>query len=47
MSDYLEIDPATADKRQIYRMLVGWGVPRPIDETSAVRKTGVTNIPTL
>ena len=22
MSDYLEIDPATADKREIYRMLV-------------------------
>jgi hypothetical protein len=36
MSDYLEIDPATADKRQIYRMLVGSVVPRPIGWASTL-----------
>src|SRR5580698_6713579 len=44
MSDYLEIDPATADKRQIYRMLVGSVVPRPIGWASTVGKAGVANL---
>jgi flavin reductase (DIM6/NTAB) family NADH-FMN oxidoreductase RutF len=44
MPDYLEIDPATAGKRQIYRMLVGSVVPRPIGWASTVSKAGVTNI---
>ena len=44
MSDYLEIDPSTAERRQIYRMLVGSVVPRPIGWASTVSKTGVTNL---
>jgi len=44
MSDYLQIDPATAERRQIYRMLVGSVVPRPIGWASTVSKTGVTNL---
>src|ERR1700749_5174807 len=44
MSDYLEIDPATAERRQIYRMLVGSVVPRPIGWASTVSKTGVANL---
>ena len=42
MSDYLQIDPATAERRQIYRLLVGSVVPRPIGCASTVSKTGVT-----
>ena len=44
MTDYLEIDPATAEKRQIYRMLVGSVVPRPIGWASTVNQAGVTNL---
>ena len=44
MSDYLQIDPATAERRQIYRLLVGSVVPRPIGWASTVSKTGVTNL---
>ena len=44
MSDYLEIDPATADKRQIYRMLVGSVVPRPIGWASTLGNNGVANL---
>ena len=44
MTDYLEIDPATAEKRQIYRMLVGSVVPRPIGWASTVSQAGVTNL---
>ena len=36
MSEYLEIDPASAERRQIYRMLVGSVVPRPIGWASTV-----------
>src|ERR1700692_3049857 len=43
MTDYLEIDPATAEKRQIYRMLVGSVVPRAIGWASAVRHARGTN----
>src|SRR6201997_4386192 len=44
MTDYLEIDPATAEKRQIYRMLVGSVVPRPIGWASTVSQAGITNL---
>jgi hypothetical protein len=30
MPDYLEFDPTVADKRQVYRLLTGSVVPRPI-----------------
>jgi flavin reductase (DIM6/NTAB) family NADH-FMN oxidoreductase RutF len=44
MADYLEFDPAVADKRQIYRLLTGAVVPRPIGWASTVSKNGVTNL---
>jgi flavin reductase (DIM6/NTAB) family NADH-FMN oxidoreductase RutF len=44
LSNYLEIDPATADKRQIYRMLVGSVVPRPIGWASTVSADGASNL---
>ena len=44
MADYLELDPATTDKRQIYRMLVGSVVPRPIGWASTVSAGGRTNL---
>ena len=44
MSDYLQFDPATAERRQIYRLLVGSVVPRPIGWASTVSKIGVTNL---
>jgi flavin reductase (DIM6/NTAB) family NADH-FMN oxidoreductase RutF len=44
MSDYLEFDPAVVEKRQVYRLLVGSVVPRPIGWASTVSKTGVTNL---
>ena len=44
MSDYLEFDPAVTDKRQVYRLLTGSIVPRPIGWASTVSKKGVTNL---
>jgi flavin reductase (DIM6/NTAB) family NADH-FMN oxidoreductase RutF len=44
MADYLEFDPAVADKRQIYRLLTGAEVPRPIGWASTVSKKGVANL---
>lgn len=44
MSDYLEIDPASAERRQIYRMLVGSVVPRPIGWASTVNPAGRSNL---
>ena len=44
MSDYLQFDPATAERRQIYRLLVGAVVPRPIGWASTVSTAGVTNL---
>ena len=44
MSDYLEFDPATIDQRQVYRLLTGAVVPRPIGWASTVSATGVTNL---
>ena len=44
MSDYLEFDPAVADKRQVYRLLIGAVVPRPIGWASTVSHSGVANL---
>ena len=44
MSDYLEFDPLIVDKRQVYRLLTGAVVPRPIGWASTVSKNGVTNL---
>jgi flavin reductase (DIM6/NTAB) family NADH-FMN oxidoreductase RutF len=44
MADYLELDPATTERRQIYRMLVGSVVPRPIGWASTVSASGRTNL---
>jgi len=44
MSGYIEIDPATADKREVYRLLTGSVVPRPIGWASTVSRAGVTNL---
>ena len=44
MTDYLEFDPAVVDKRQVYRLLTGGVVPRPIGWASTVSKTGTTNL---
>src|ERR1700739_3901694 len=44
MSDYLEFDPSAVDKRQVYRLLTGAVVPRPIGWASTVSKNGGTNL---
>src|SRR5271155_5052707 len=44
MPDYLEFDTAIVDKRQVYRLLTGAVVPRPIGWASTVSKSGVTNL---
>jgi flavin reductase (DIM6/NTAB) family NADH-FMN oxidoreductase RutF len=44
MSDYVEFDPALVDKRQVYRLLTGSVVPRPIGWASTVNAKGVTNL---
>jgi flavin reductase (DIM6/NTAB) family NADH-FMN oxidoreductase RutF len=44
MSRYVEFDPAVADKRQIYRLLVGSVVPRPIGWASTLSSSGVANL---
>ena len=44
MSNYLEFDPSIIDKRQVYRLLVGSVVPRPIGWASTLSKTGSTNL---
>jgi flavin reductase (DIM6/NTAB) family NADH-FMN oxidoreductase RutF len=41
---YLEFDPATIEKRQVYRLLTGAVVPRPIGWASTVSKSGVSNL---
>ncbi|MAE05036.1 MAG: flavin reductase family protein [Nitrospinota bacterium] len=38
------IDPADIDRRQIYRLMVGTVVPRPIAWVSTVSKAGVANL---
>jgi flavin reductase (DIM6/NTAB) family NADH-FMN oxidoreductase RutF len=44
MSNYLEFDPAIIEKRQVYRLLTGAVVPRPIGWASTVSENGVTNL---
>jgi flavin reductase (DIM6/NTAB) family NADH-FMN oxidoreductase RutF len=44
MSSYLEFDPPIVDKRQVYRLLTGVVVPRPIGWASTVSTSGVTNL---
>ena len=43
-TDYIEIDPAQVERRQVYRMLVGSVVPRPIGWASTVDADGRTNL---
>jgi flavin reductase (DIM6/NTAB) family NADH-FMN oxidoreductase RutF len=44
MTDYLEFDPSIVDKRQVYRLLTGAVVPRPIGWASTVNGHGVSNL---
>jgi flavin reductase (DIM6/NTAB) family NADH-FMN oxidoreductase RutF len=44
MSAYLEFDPTVVDKRQVYRLLTGSIVPRPIGWASTISPKGVTNL---
>ncbi|HEY2531316.1 MAG TPA: flavin reductase family protein [Xanthobacteraceae bacterium] len=44
MPDYVEFDPALVDKRQVYRLLTGSVVPRPIGWASTMNAKGVTNL---
>jgi len=44
MPDYLEFDPAIIERREVYRLLVGSVVPRPIGWASTVSANGVTNL---
>ncbi len=44
MTDYLEFDPAVVDRRQVYRLLTGSVVPRPIGWASTVSKKGIDNL---
>ena len=44
ISDYLQFDPASIEQRQVYRLLTGAVVPRPIGWASTVSKSGVSNL---
>lgn len=44
MSTYLEYDPAEIERREVYRLLTGSVVPRPIGWASTVDKDGRTNL---
>jgi flavin reductase (DIM6/NTAB) family NADH-FMN oxidoreductase RutF len=44
ISDYLQFDPASIEPRQVYRLLTGAVVPRPIGWASTVSKSGMTNL---
>jgi flavin reductase (DIM6/NTAB) family NADH-FMN oxidoreductase RutF len=44
MSDYLEFDPANIEKRQVYRLLTGAVVPRPIGWASTLSTSGISNL---
>jgi len=44
MPDYLEFDPAAVGRREVYRLLVGSVVPRPIGWASTVNANGVANL---
>ena len=41
---YLEFDPEKMDRREVYRLLTGAVVPRPIGWASTVNSEGVTNL---
>jgi len=40
----LEFDPAKIERREVYRLLTGAVVPRPIGWASTVSKVGLTNL---
>ena len=42
ISDFLQFDPAIIEKRQVYRLLTGAVVPRPIGWASTVSKSGIS-----
>ena len=44
MPDYLEFDPAIIEKRQVYRLLTGAVVPRPIGWASTISNSGVSDL---
>ena len=44
MSDYIELDPAEIDRREVYRLLTGSVVPRPIGWASTIDGEGRTNL---
>ena len=44
MSEYIQMDPADMERREIYRLLTGSVVPRPIGWASTVNGQGVTNL---
>jgi flavin reductase (DIM6/NTAB) family NADH-FMN oxidoreductase RutF len=44
ISDYLQFDPAIIERRQVYRLLTGAVVPRPIGWASTVNQNGITNL---
>ncbi len=44
MAEYLEFDPAKIERREIYRLLTGSVVPRPIGWASTVNGKGVSNL---
>ena len=44
MADYLEYDPQTIERREVYRLLTGSVVPRPIGWASTVNEEGITNL---
>jgi flavin reductase (DIM6/NTAB) family NADH-FMN oxidoreductase RutF len=44
MSSYLEFDPSIIDKRQVYRLLTGGVVPRPIGWASTINGKGIANL---
>lgn len=44
MPDYLEFDPSEIERREVYRLLTGSVVPRPIGWASTVSKAGILNL---
>ena len=44
MSEYLEFDPNEIERREVYRLLTGSIVPRPIGWASSISKDGIHNI---
>ena len=44
MSNYLEFDPSEIERREVYRLLTGSVVPRPIGWASTIDQNGRTNL---